>query len=236
MTELTLVLPEKADPERDLVAEAWERHHGPVLRIGRFWDPPPLDPDRVRLYGNDTFCLVLAQKLGLHLVRPPDDALLGLPDDARKRVLSSTTLGNAGALPFPAFVKPMVPKLFRAGVFPSSVALAAETDGLAADTMLLVSEVVPFFSELRCWVLDGEIVAIAAYEGSCDLQAACVFAGSIARDPLWPEVFVLDIAEIEGRGFAVVEANAAWGAGLNGCDATAAAQCIARASRPGAPP
>lgn len=55
----SLLIPEKADPERDAVASAWEEAGGVALRFGRFWDPPPLDKERVRVYGNDTFCLVL---------------------------------------------------------------------------------------------------------------------------------------------------------------------------------
>lgn len=73
---LTLLIPEKADPERDAVACAWRQDGGSVLHIGRFWSPPEMDRQRVHLYGNDTFCLVLAQKLRLELVSPPDDLFL----------------------------------------------------------------------------------------------------------------------------------------------------------------
>jgi hypothetical protein len=65
MRGLTLLIPEKADVERDAVAAAWTAGGGRVQRLGRFWDPPPLEPESVRVYGNDSFCLVLAQKLGL---------------------------------------------------------------------------------------------------------------------------------------------------------------------------
>ena len=67
---LTLIIPDKPDPERDSVANAWENSGGTVLRLGRFWDPPELISADVRVYGNDTFCLVLAQKLCLDLISP----------------------------------------------------------------------------------------------------------------------------------------------------------------------
>jgi hypothetical protein len=71
--ELLLLIPEKLDTERNAVAEVWQAQGGEVLRLGRFWDPPEINRSRVRLYGNDTFCLILAQKLQLELLSPSDD-------------------------------------------------------------------------------------------------------------------------------------------------------------------
>ena len=61
---LTLVIPDKPDVERDAVAASWHAQGGTVLRLGRFWEPPALDVATIRVYGNETFALVLAQKLG----------------------------------------------------------------------------------------------------------------------------------------------------------------------------
>ncbi len=61
---LVLVIPEKADPERDAVATAWEGTGGRVLRLGRFWDPPELDLQTVRVYGNDTFASSFSRSWG----------------------------------------------------------------------------------------------------------------------------------------------------------------------------
>jgi hypothetical protein len=70
LQERTLLIPEKADIERDAVATIWADAGGNVMRLGRFWDPPEsLIPSQVTLYGNDTFCLVLEQKLGLSLTK-----------------------------------------------------------------------------------------------------------------------------------------------------------------------
>ena len=60
-----LIIPEKADIERDAVADVWQEQGGKVLRLGKFWQPPELDPCKVHVYGNHTFCLVLQQKLKL---------------------------------------------------------------------------------------------------------------------------------------------------------------------------
>jgi hypothetical protein len=45
-----------------------------------------------------------------------------------------------------------------------------------------------------------------------------------------PATCVVDIGYIAQRGWAIIEANAVWGAGLNGCDPLAAAMCIAEAT------
>lgn len=68
--DLVLIIPSKADEERDAVAAAWELAGGTVTRVDRFWDPPPIARDRARPYGPDTFALVLAEKLGLEFAEP----------------------------------------------------------------------------------------------------------------------------------------------------------------------
>ncbi len=69
---LTLIAPGKKEIEEDAVCAEWQRHDGSVLRLGRSWGPPALGATSVRLYGADTFCLALAQKLGVDLCSPED--------------------------------------------------------------------------------------------------------------------------------------------------------------------
>ena len=45
-----------------------------------------------------------------------------------------------------------------------------------------------------------------------------------------PVTSVVDLALVEDRGWALLEFNATWGAGLNGCSAVAAARCIGQAT------
>jgi hypothetical protein len=75
-TGLNLLISDKPDVERDALADAFARGGGEVHRLGRFWDPPVFDPATVRVYGADSFCLVLQQKLGFDLCSPADDLLL----------------------------------------------------------------------------------------------------------------------------------------------------------------
>ncbi|WP_342378170.1 ATP-grasp domain-containing protein [Myxococcus stipitatus] len=227
---LQLLIPAKADPERDAVARAWEVGGGTVLRVDRFWSPPEVEPAKTRVYGNDTFCLVLAQKLGLTLESPVDDLLLSVDASWLGREVLGSTLEQVVTGPFPRFIKPQVPKLFRARVWNEPEALLAECRGLDPKTLVLSSEVVDLRAEARAWVLDGHVVTCALYEGEGHVSTARSFLDTVARQTRLPPACVLDAAWVEGSGWVLLEANAAWGAGLNGCDASEAARCIAAAS------
>lgn len=223
---MILVIPAKRDQERDAVAEAWARRAGVVERLDRFWEPPPLDAHRVRLYGADTFCLVVAQKLGLDLLAPPDDLVRSVPPELLLRRVSVTTLAECLDEPFPQFVKPVVPKQFRASVWSDRAALERETQGLDPSTPVIQSEPVSIDAEARSFVLDGEVVTSAIYDGRGDDDAASSVVSAVARSMALPRTCVIDTCFIPGRGWAFLEANATWGAGLNGCDPDAVLPCI----------
>lgn len=231
-----LIVPVKPDVERDAVAAAWEARGGAVLRVDRFWARPDVEPARTALYGADTFCLVLAQLLGLDLVSPPHDLLLRADRGLTRRAVRGVSLAEALAGGFPTFVKPLVPKQFRARVWPTPDALRAECSGLPPDTAVIASEVVAITAEARAWILDGQVLTCAVYEGAGDAAEAARFAAGAAAALDLPPTCVLDVARLES-GWCLLEANAAWGAGLNGCDAAEAVRCIDRATRaPGAVP
>lgn len=227
---LVLMIPNKTDIERDAVAALWEQLGGEVLRLDRFWDPPALDPARVRLYGSDSFCLVLQQKLGLHLCSPPDDLLLAIPPDYLKRRVSKHLLGDAPALEYPAFIKSVVPKLFASRVYESHETLSTECHGLDPGTEIMVSEVVHFSMEARAFVHEATVLDCSIYEGSGDSGEAIKFIQELAQLVPLPKTVVVDAGFDEQNGWSVIEFNAAWGAGLNGCRPELVWPCIAAAS------
>ncbi|HSO37659.1 MAG TPA: ATP-grasp domain-containing protein [Labilithrix sp.] len=230
LSALILLVPDKADPERDAVAAAWQVAGGRVLKLGRFWEPPELDQAHVRLYGNDTFCLVLAEKLSLHLVSPPDRILAKVPESLLRRRLRIVPLATVRDGDFPVFAKPVVPKQFKSAVYDSAEALAAETRGLEREVEVIVSEIVTFVAEARAFVLDGIVTACAIYEGSADCGEATQFAARVAGALDLPRTSVVDVGRLSDGTWALIECNATWGAGLNGCDASSVIACIAVAS------
>ena len=215
---LNLLIPDKPDAERDGLAEAFARRGGVVHRIGRFWDPPVFEPSSVRVYGPDSFCLVLQQKLSFELCSPDDDLLLRVPARFLQRKLERRSLGEAASGSFPVFIKPVMPKQFRGAVYQSSAALAEECRGLAPETPVFVSELVQFTSEVRSFVLDGRVLDAAVYEGTPEVAEAIQFVAALTQAMALPRAVVVDVGCVAGRGWAVIEFNATWGAGLNGCD------------------
>jgi hypothetical protein len=228
-TGLNLLISDKPDDERDAVADAFLRGGGQVHRLDRFWDPPSFDPATVRVYGADSFCLVLQQKLGFFLCSPADDLLLQVPAPFLRRQVACRTLAHALSL-LPAFVKPVKPKQFRGSVYVSADELSAECRGLPPDTGVFVAEPVGLKAEMRSFVVDACILDAALYAGNAAAADGYAFIGEVVRAMKLPRAVVIDVGLIANRGWAVIEFNAAWGAGLNGSDAAKVLPAILAAS------
>lgn len=228
-TGLNLLISDKPDVERDALADAFAQGGGEVHRLGRFWDPPVFDPATVRVYGADSFCLVLQQKLGFALCSPADDLLLQVPPRFLQRQIARRTLAEA-LISLPAFVKPVTPKQFRGAVYSSPEELSAECRGLPPDTAILVAEPVTLTAEVRSFVLEGQVLDAAIYEKTGALADAIALTTELVKAIALPRAVVVDVGFVAGRGWAVVEFNAAWGAGLNGCNALKVLPAILAAS------
>ncbi|QEH38460.1 hypothetical protein OJF2_70630 [Aquisphaera giovannonii] len=195
------------------------------------------------LYLEGLFGPTLAEQFGLRLLEPPVDWLPRLPEDFRRRQVSLTTLREARANPEPAFVKPPNDKSFPARTYVGDEL----PDGYEEDSPVLVAEVVAWEKEFRCFVLDrqprtlsvylrgGELQRDKGFEASGEeLGEAEKFVRTVLSDPRvdLPRTAVLDVGVIAGRGWAVVEQNAAWGAGIYGCDAVSVLEVLRHASVP----
>lgn len=182
------------------------------------------------------FCLVLQEKLDLILVTPPDDLVLSLPEELLLRSIVKRTLGELSGFTYPSFVKSLIPKLIPSKVYSSAQALSDGCAGLDAATELLVSEPIQFVAEARAFVMDGSVLDIACYEGSGDLAAARSCVQQLVACHNLPKTVVIDVGMLADSGrWALVEFNAAWGAGLNGCHAELVVSAIAAASDPSSP-
>lgn len=200
-------------------------------------------PDELRsasepvLYLEGLLGPTLAEQFGLRLLEPATDWLPRLPEEFRKRWVYQTTLGEARKLTEPAFIKPPNDKSFPARVY-TGAELPHE---YADDTPVLVAEVVNWEKEFRCFVLDRQPRALSVYLRGGELQRENDFAAleseqaeaqqfvqavlSDSRVDL-PRATVLDVGVITGRGWAVVEQNAAWGSGIYGCNPEQVLQVI----------
>ena len=220
LTEL-LLLPKKTDSERTQVAQAWQQQGGEVLPIGKFWIPPATANKRVTIYGNDTFALVLAQVIGVQLLSPKDQDLALVETAFVQRKICLLKVESIQELSFPQFLKPVIPKLFVAQVFESLEQLTPVLQQLAPSTWLLCSTPIPIQKEIRAFILNATILDLAYYEGQGAVEEAAAFIQLFLQNTsiALATSFVLDVGWNAQQGWFIIEWNASWGAGLNGCAA-----------------
>lgn len=195
------------------------------------------------IYAEAMFGPELAQQAGLALISPPDDWLVRLPAVYKQREVMLTTLALARQCTQPRFVKPPADKSFPAAVYRGDEL----PQGFDEDSAVLVSDVVGWDFEFRCFVRERKLVTYSLYSRGGELQRDAEFRSSpeedaglerffeqLAADPRvdLPPAVVVDIGHIAGKGWACVELNAAWGAGLYACDAAAVLDVIRAASIP----
>ena len=217
-----------------------------VERVRGIDVPADLDPrEPVAIYIEPLVAPALAEAVGVTLLEPANDWLAGLPDDLLRRTVRAGTLGQARRLDAPAFVKPPNDKSFAARVYPDGLALPEGDDA----SPVLIAEPVRWRSEFRAFCLDGKVLTVSPYLRDGRLaqqdgyaatddelrQAWAVCERVLDRGDL-PRAIVVDVGEIDGRGWAVVEANPAWSSGLYACDPREAFRCVAAACERGSSP
>lgn len=227
-----LLIPEKEDLERSALADAWKNAGGTVERIGKFWEKPTLHNNaKLTIYGNDTFALVLAQVLSVELVSPKDELIAKLETKWTKRKIDLNKIDDLASLSYPYFIKPVKPKLFVSAIYPNLGAIRNNTKELNGDEVIICSEIIAIDCEVRVFILHGQICDLAVYEGEADLNEAQLFISDfLSEQPDLPEAYVLDIGYNSVNGWFIIEFNAAWGAGLNGCRPEKVMDCIKAAT------
>jgi hypothetical protein len=245
----TLILPPRYTPDTIAVGRAAGRAGWEVERLASWRVPAWLRERDVAMYGEPLFAAMIAEQLEMVLLEPTWDWLPRLPQRYRLREVIATTLGEAKGWKRRAFMKPADDKCFRAGVYASGTelrrALVDETI-LPNSTPVLIAEPVKWEVEFRCFVLDGRVATMSPYlrDGAMALdeeggwwadEADESAAVDVAADLLAnvevavPPAVVIDVGRIAERGWAVIEANPAWGSGIYGCDPDQVLRVVRRA-------
>lgn len=200
-----------------------------VERMTRFRPPDNFQVDNPVLYVEALTAPLFAAALGLSLIEPPLDWLPRLPFEYRSRDICLMTLAEARRLQEARFIKPPNDKSFRAGIY-----LGRELPPeFPQDMHVLVSSVVSWSLEFRCFILDRKVHTFSIYLRDGELQRDAEFAHSDQEEAellqfmssvlddervSLPRATVVDAGIIAGQGWAVVEQNGAWGSGIYGCD------------------
>lgn len=194
----------------------------------------------VVVYGEPLFAATVAQQLDLVLLEAPFDWLARVPRDLVRRDVQFAHFRDVRALAFPRFVKPADDKSFPAAVYRSHMDIPGYID-MPGSVPILSSDPVTWLHEFRAFISDGELRALSLYlrageldiDGSEDeLGAARAFLQGILPKLDLPPATVLDFGEISGTGWAIVEANPCWGAGLCSCEPAAVLEVLRRACIP----
>jgi hypothetical protein len=245
-----LMLPPRPDSTAEALAAAAQRRGMAVERCSE-----DAAPARLRgaagghLYGGPTFAAALSAELDLALLEPADDWLPRLPAEYLRRDVELTSLGEARWSRTPMFVKQPRDKDLPAGVYADGSRLPS-TDRLAADTPVLVGEIVTFVVEYRLFVLDATVHAVSRYatfgrldpaplDSDAHKPAVLDFAAGLlssCADSL-PSAVVVDVgltsnADRGDEHWAVVEANMAWFSNCYAADTDRVLDVVLRAAGP----
>lgn len=217
-----------------------------VERLQTYQAPAGLGARDPVFYGETIWADAVTEALGLALLQPTADFLPQLPSEYRRRQVTLSTLAEVQERAQPAFLKAPDEKLFPARVYAPDEDPAPDLPG---HIPVLCAEVVRFTIEFRAFVCERSIAALSPYirggeiardpEGNwaaspAEWAAAQAFTEQLLSDPSisLPPATVIDVGELAGGAWAVVEANAAWASGLCGCDPREVLGVLRRASVP----
>jgi hypothetical protein len=211
-------------------------------------DAPPRVVNDPVVYVSTDLVLPVADQLNLALLEPPFDLLTRLPDRFLRRTVEMATFADLERLQGPTFVKPADPldKWFDPGCY-SDVRDIRTKGRVSPDSPVLLSEPVSWATEYRYFVMDGRVATWSPYlafgrpswkafdpkrsaaapsAGLSLVEALCVsLKGGL------PPAFVVDVGLIEEVGWAVVEFNPVWSAGLLGADPRSILPLLRRTTR-----
>jgi hypothetical protein len=174
----------------------------------------------------------IAASFRLALLEPPLDLLTRLPEALLLRTMNCVPLGDVTGLAIPTFIKPADPLsgAFDAQVY-RDIRDIRRRSSLPPETLVLTADPVEWLDEYRCFILEGKVMATSPYvnlgrkvwkpygQGGASMrtpsQVLAVCERLLAQTQVTlPPAFVVDVGSIEGRGWAVVEFNPVWCAGL----------------------
>ncbi len=180
-------------------------------------------------YGSQLFCEIIAQQMNWKLKMNSFDWLAKLPVRYTNRQVDFMTLKEASLLKSKKFIKPADDKCFDAKIY--DIGEFNPPPIIDDNYPVLVSDIVNFTAEYRCFVKNNEMVTGSCYIFEDQIANPRYFSKYEAEAQQFmkemlshvkTEDAVIDIGLINGITWAVIETNPAWASGLYGCDPTEA--------------
>lgn len=187
----------------------------------------------VRYYGNTLHAQRISEYLPFSFTEIHPKFLAELTDYTKRKIELITYANLGQPLKQTAFIKPVGDKWFEARVYKEGEVIS----GTPADTdKIYVSEIVKFVNEVRCFVLDDEILTSSLYRINgqvWDLTGLppdeINFDNRINSTPIpqyvkeicakcrLPRGIVIDFGQLENGEWILIEFNEAYGSGLYYC-------------------
>jgi hypothetical protein len=201
---------------------------------------------RYAIYCTVPKAFTVARQLDSILMGCSANWLPELPETFSKRKIDLLELRNVAGLTGQRFIKPALGKSFDAAVS-SGQQVMSKNSHLPPNLLVHASEIVEWETEYRCFAKDHEVMTLAPYRRDGvtfssyesplrgprrESEEASEFAHSVLQSVPCPGAFVLDVGIIKGRGWAVVEPNECWGAGIYGCTPSKVLEVLLAASVP----
>ena len=231
-----LVVYSRFSRDSRILRETAQRIGWETLRLDGWQLPDWIDHDarEIAIFATMPDAQSIAEQFSRTLLGCPANWLPSLPASSLKRSVTCMPLRNALSHSDGQFVKSAITKHLP-GKVRTTDELVQDAMGLHPDVLVYTAEPVNFLLEYRCFVTDGRVATMSAYrrhkqifdenvtrlnEPSDEKNAALDFATSVLRasDVEVPPAVVLDVGYIDGRGWAVIEANECWASGVYHCD------------------
>jgi hypothetical protein len=230
----TLILSPRFTPDSVALRRSAIELNWHVERLSSYRVPDELKEKQLCVYGEALFTSFVAQELNHMLLEVPSNWLMKLPKEYLNREIEFATLAEARKITEPRFIKPAEGKFFAAKVYQNEDELPPK--GSQAEGMpVYIAEPIHWLREFRCFILEGQLETFSIYSrngeiaktkddewlmSSDEQDAVENFCKQFLGDSgiAMPPAFVLDIGEIEGRGWAVIEANPVWASGIYGAE------------------
>lgn len=225
----TLVIGPTTIEDPDILAKAAEERGWEVVRIYRKFVTPAFKAikDPV-IWSPSEYAEFIAKELNVDLVRIHKRWLPMMPYHLAKRKIVLAPLKAIETVAFPCFIKPPIEKGFKAQVYNSIEDFGKELKEINLEEEILIQEPVEWEVEYRVYMLDEQPLTWAPYkrDGKTnksefrdeEIEEFKEFIKTLVKDYFVPEVCVLDVGKIKNKGWAVVEANGAYGSGIYKCD------------------
>lgn len=224
----TLLVSPRFSTDNEALRKAASELHWDSHRVVRYQVPKEIKDPVV--YGDLNFCDNIAQENYLGLLDPPNDWLATLPFKYLLREVQAMTLYELHKVRERSFIKPANDKVFIAGIYERGAHVPKRW--IDPRCPVLVSEVVDFEIEVRCYILDRRLMTAGLYAESdyygtlatsnqtamteAAFEGAQQFIQYLLDDPTvkMPSALTIDVGFIAGTGWAVVEANQAYSSGI----------------------